>query len=180
MCVCVCVCVVCVCVLLCVFFSLQQVLAMELSPSSLPVRPPTSTLSQSTRVTSLPSLPLPFVNSRLTRVTFLTGATPDSLNRPHPLAGSDQSNPNTSLGQYLKSKQQQSGNTFTNLIIGANAYDPSKMKATKDKWEKLEIQAAAGVGGVLHENFQPSVLMMDESTDNSFTPVCAVNGECLV
>ena len=54
------------------------------------------------------------------------------------------------------------------------------MKATKEEWEELEIRAAAGLGGVLHENFRPSVLMMDENTDNSFTPVCVVNGECAV
>ena len=81
------------------------------------------------------------------------------------------------LGQYLSSKQQQSGSSLTNLIVGASDYDPSKMKAKKDEWEELEIKAAAGVGGVLHENFHPSVLMMDETTDNSSTPFCVVNGE---
>ena len=52
------------------------------------------------------------------------------------------------------------------------------MKATKDDWVKMEERAAAGVGGVLHENFKPSVLIMDEASDNSSSPVMVVNGEC--
>ncbi len=51
------------------------------------------------------------------------------------------------------------------------------MKATKDDWVKMEKRAAAGVGGALHENFRPSLLMMDEASDNSSSPIMIVNGE---
>ena len=93
---------------------------------------------------------------------------------------SSNSSSSLTLGQYLNSKQQQSGSSLTNLIIGASDYDPSKMKATKDEWEELEIKAAAGIGGVLHENFHPTVVMMDETSDNSTTPFCVVNGKCFI
>ncbi len=80
--------------------------------------------------------------------------------------------PDSLIGEYLKSNSNGS-----NLVLGVSDYDHSKIKATKKEWEKLEKQAAAGVGGVLHENFHPSVLMMDESTDNSAHPVVVVNGK---
>ncbi len=114
---------------------------------------------------------MPFVNTRLTRVTLLTGATPTSLDKSHSSAEGNQSE---SLGQYLNSKTSDN-----NCILGVSDYKHSKTQATNKEWEKLEKQAAIGVGGVLHENFRPSVLVMDENTDNSSHPVVVVNGKCV-
>lgn len=88
------------------------------------------------------------------------------------------------LGHYISSIEQEqsehTGRSLTNLILGASDYNPVKARATKNEWEALEMAAAAGRGGSLHENFRSSVLMMDNTTDNSTIPFCVVHGECTV
>ena len=63
------------------------------------------------------------------------------------------------------------------LIIGAGDYNPSRCSGSKKEWEALEKRAVAGIRGVIRENFNPSVLVMDHDTDNSHIPLCVVNGK---
>jgi len=149
--------------------SVQQVLSLELERNSLPITPPSSRLSEASSARCLPKLPIPFVNTRLTRVTFLTGASPATLSKPHPLVDVHSESQPT-LGEYLTSKVQQN-----HLLLGASDYKHDHNGC--GQWEELEVRAAGGLAGSLHENFKPSVLMMDEASDNSDTPVCVVNGE---
>lgn len=78
----------------------------------------------------------------------------------------------------MKTVESQSHALLTNLIIGAQDYDPSRSSASVDEWEKLEMRAAVGSQGVPRENFSPSTLVMDHTTDNSKMTHCVINGEC--
>ena len=82
------------------------------------------------------------------------------------------------IGEHLRSIETQSQHSSSmNLIIGAQDYDPSRSGATANEWEELEMRAATGCEGVQRENFTPSTLVMDCTTDNSKMPNCVVNGE---
>ena len=70
-----------------------------------------------------------------------------------------------------------SNTSSTNLIIGAQDYDPLRSGTSAREWEELEMRAATGCQGVLRENFTPSTLVMDPTTDNSKMPHCVVNGK---
>ena len=172
---------------------------------------PTTSQSHVNRLQSVPTLPLPIVNSRLTRVTFATKATPpfagksllpgssakpraSSFNVPadknvginnkgSTSKSTEDLNFNVSgskfldLGEYLETVESQSHTLLTNLIIGAQDYDSSRSNASVDEWEELEMRAAIGSQGVPRENFSPSTLVMDHTTDNSKMPHCVINGE---
>ena len=178
---------------------------------------PTTSHSHIERLQDVPTLPLPLVNSRLTRVTFATKATPPPLKGKPLLPGggnvislakprassfnvsatdnnmtklknlhtNSQSSEdlNTAeanligIGEHLKSIETQSHTSSMNLIIGAQDYDPSRSGATANEWEELEMRAATGCQGVQRENFTPSTLVMDCTTDNSKMPHCVVNGK---
>ena len=73
--------------------------------------------------------------------------------------------------------ETQSLTSSTNLIIGAQGYDPSRSGASVSEWEELEMRSTASCQGVLHENFTASKLVMDCTTDNSKIPHCVVNGK---
>ena len=179
---------------------------------------PTTCHSHIDRLQDVPTLPLPLVNSRLTRVTFATKATPPplkgkpllsvggggnvlSLAKPRAssfnvsttdnnvmklknLHANSQSSEDlnttkgnfVSIGERLKSIETQSHTSLMNLIIGAHDYDPSRSGAMANEWEELEMRAATGCQGVQRENFTPSTLVMDCTTDNSKMPHCVVNG----
>ena len=193
---------------------IQQLLRTESYSYGEQVTLDTSTTSQShiDCVQDVPSLPLPLVNSKLTRVTFATRATPP-IKGNSPLSGTNLSltkprassfNVPTSkdmakakslssqstedlnftrmnlagLGEHLKAIETKNQSSLTNLIVGAQDYDSSRSGTTAAEWEELEMKAAAGCQGVLHENFTPSTLAMDCTTDNSRMPHCVVNGEC--
>ena len=81
------------------------------------------------------------------------------------------------IGEHLKTIETQSHAASTNLIIGAQDYDPSRSGASINEWEKLEMRAATGCQGVHRENFTASTLVMDCTTDNSKMPHCVVNGK---
>ena len=81
------------------------------------------------------------------------------------------------IGEHLKNIATQSHTSSMNLIIGAQDYDPLRSGASADEWEKLEMRAATGCQGVQRENFIPSTLVMDCTTDNSKMPHCVVNGK---
>ena len=178
---------------------------------------PTTSHSHIERLQDVPTLPLPLVNSRLTRVTFATKATPSPLKgKPLLSAGGNaislakprassfnvsttdnnltklknlHTNSQSSedlntteasligIGEHLKNIETQSHTSSMNLIIGAQDYDPSRSGATANEWEELEMRAATGCQGVQRENFTPSTLVMDCTTDNSKMPHCVVNGK---
>ena len=71
-----------------------------------------------------------------------------------------------------------SGQKLKPIIIGARDFNPSQIKGDKKEWRELEVIAARGPQGTPRENFQPSGVMMDQTTDNSHAPLCVVNGEC--
>ena len=201
-------------------FLLQQLLQHESSSygDQVTLDTPTTCHSHIERLQDVPTLPLPLVNSRLTRVTFATKATPPPLKGKSLLPGGGGGNAlslakprassfnvsttdnkhvmnlknlhtnsqssedlNTteanliSIGERLRSIETQSSSM--NLIIGAQDYDPSRSGATANEWEELEMRAATGCEGVQRENFTPSTLVMDCTTDNSKMPNCVVNGE---
>ena len=203
---------------------LQQLLQHESSSygDQVTLDTPTTCHSHIERLQDVPTLPLPLVNSRLTRVTFATKATPPPLKGKSLLSGgggggntlslakprassfnvSTTDNKNVTnlknlhtnsqssedlntveanligIGEHLRSIETQSHHSLSmNLIIGAQDYDPSRSGATANEWEELEMRAATGCEGVQRENFTPSTLVMDCTTDNSKMPNCVVNGE---
>ena len=81
------------------------------------------------------------------------------------------------IGEHLKIIETQSHASLTNLIIGAQGYDPSRSGASINEWEELEMRSTASCQGVLHEKFTASTLVMDCTTDNSKIPHCVVNGK---
>ena len=149
-------------------------------------------------VQNLPTLPLPFVRPQLTRVIFATSVSQESLKQPLTLDGVltgrhraasgsgirdsnilaeegetvKHSSMGASIIQHLRSLQH-SGD----CVIGTSDYDPSRLKVPQEEWVSLERNAASGLRGVAMENFKPSLLVMDHTTDNSNTPFCVVNGK---
>ena len=83
----------------------------------------------------------------------------------------------TDIGAHLRTIASQSQTSSVNLIVGAQDYDPSRGGASTAEWEELEKKAASGCQGVSRENFAPSTLVMDSTTDNSKMPHCVVNGK---
>lgn len=179
----------------------------------LPLTTPTTSQSDSDIVREVPYLPLPFIKPQLTRVTFTTAASPDSLKRPLALdkgtltkvrsssfkdisrsqatrnsldelrietmvsksRSSSESGLET-IGQHL----HQLGNSRLNTVVGQSDYKASGTGAagtTAHQWKELERDAAVGMQGALHENFQQSVQVMDEMSDNLQMPFTVVNGE---
>ena len=73
----------------------------------------------------------------------------------------------------------------SNTVVGLADYYPGGAsgesrgddQSGKGLWEELEMQAAGGVQGSLHENFVESVQVMDQTTDNSQMPFTVVKGE---
>ena len=79
--------------------------------------------------------------------------------------------------EWLKRVKQSKDDSSKQIIIGVSDYDPAKLNTLKEEqWEFLEMKAAAGLRGVPRENFKPSVLAMDQETDNTRTPFCVLNG----
>ena len=163
-------------------------------------------------MSQVPRLPVPFIAPQLTRVTFATAVSPESLESPLRLEpakvggrftsednsksrstsfGSDKDSnvlleeelqklSSVTIGEHMKKQLHTSKNTSGSsecLIIGASDYDPARLSVSGARWEGLEMRAASGVSGVLHENFTPSTLVVDHSTNNSSMPLCTVNGE---
>ena len=203
-----------------IFIHEQQLLQHESSSygDQVTLDTPTTSHSHMERLQDVPTLPLPLVNSRLTRVTFATKATPPPLKgKPLLSVGSGNaitlSKPRASsfnvsttdnnmaklknlhansqssedlntaeanfvgIGERLKKIETQIHTSSINLIIGAQDYDPSRSGANANEWEELEMRAATGCQGVQRENFTPSTLVMDCTTDNSKMPHCVVNGK---
>ena len=137
-------------------------------------------------------------------MTFATSVTPESLEQPAHLGsespGRDRaasnssskdsnileeegevvkrsrSNSGVTIAQHLR-RLQQIGDSSSHIIIGASDYDPSRSKVSREEWVLLEKNAASGLQGVARENFRPSLLVMDHTTDNSHTPFCVINGK---
>lgn len=204
------------------FLLIQQLLQHESSSygDQVTLDTPTTCHSHIDRLQDVPTLPLPLVNSRLTRVTFATKATPPPLKGKPLLSGgggnvlslakprassfnvsaadnnvklknlhaNSQSSEDLNtveanlmgIGERLKSIESQSHTSSMNLIIGAQDYDPSRSGATANEWEELEMRAATGCQGVQRENFTPSTLVMDCTTDNSKMPHCVINGKVVL
>lgn len=76
--------------------------------------------------------------------------------------------------QYMENKGH---NSSRNFVVGSRDYYTSGGSVGMAEWEGLEREAAAGLRGTLHENFEPSVQVMDRETDNSSMPFTVVNGE---
>lgn len=83
----------------------------------------------------------------------------------------------TTIGQYLLglNDDRSHDNTRTD-IVGGRDYEPIE-GVCADEWEELERRAAVGMQGALHENFSPSVQVLDHETENSHMPFVVVNGE---
>ncbi len=82
------------------------------------------------------------------------------------------------IGQHLDGLKNSNQALFRSFIVGRKDYDPHEGDGGVNYWEKLERQAAVGMRGTLHENFVPSVQVLDGSTDNVEMPVTVVNGTC--
>ena len=209
--------VVCVCTCMTLYFSLLSLLQQLLESSDEPSPMDQVDLATQTHVDGLPLLPVPFVQSQLTRVTFATAPTKGNLAQPLRLSKNSPTKPrsssfntssqmlvdsnilveemnakarstsfnlspevslsSTSLSQHLKQLESTSGSSSNSLIIGASDYDPGRGDSGSKQWEELEMKASVGISGVQHENFQPSTLVMDHSTDNTKMPICVVNGK---
>ena len=86
----------------------------------------------------------------------------------------------TTIGRHLQYMDGKSQNTSRNFVVGRQDYDPSECELGVAEWEELERTAAVGVQGSLHENFMPSVQVMDQGTANAHMPFTVVNGEYIV
>ena len=163
-----------------------------------------TSLTSADRVQSVPLLPVPFVNSSLTRVVLQTGINSERL--PELLASSSDG-PNSGGGEREEGREGEgegggegegmrplrrerlrtllqkllvdasSSQEPKPLIIGARDFEPHQMKGTTAEWRELEEISAGGPRGTPRENFQPSVVVMDQKSDNSHVPHCVMNGE---
>ena len=159
-----------------------------------------TSLTSADRVQSVPLLPIPFVKSSLTRVIFQTGVSSERLCKltknytteegeeeededeetergrevARPIGGARMKQ---ILQQLTESSSNSSSRKINPIIVGARDFNPQTVKGSTEEWRGLEEVAARGPQGTPHENFQPSVVIMNESTDNSRVPHCVVNGE---
>ena len=166
--------------------------------------PESTSLTSADRVQSVPLLPIPFVKSSLTRVIFQTGISSERLRRltknsvveeeekdededeeeeegrgrgrevAKPIGGARM---RQILQQLTGSNTITSSRNLKPIMIGARDFNPQTVKGSTEEWRGLEEVAARGPQGTPHENFQPSVVIMDESTNNSRVPYCVVNGK---
>ena len=74
------------------------------------------------------------------------------------------------MPQLLTESGTSSGRNLRPIVIGARDLSPQTVKGTTEEWRGLEEIAARGPQGTPRENFQPSVVVMDENTDNSTVP----------
>ena len=82
------------------------------------------------------------------------------------------------IGNHLSQIEAGNENFCVNIVMGKSDYTPSREEMMgKVSWEELEKQAASGISGTLHENFSPSVQVMDEESDNSEMPITVVGGK---
>lgn len=155
-----------------------------------------TSLTSADRVQSVPLLPIPFINSSLTRVVLQTGIGVDTLQHLIAQSSKDrvsESNVHESgregeevVNSLDKERMRELLLQITNnsnqntIIVGARDYNPLQIKGTTDEWRRLEEIAARGPRGTPRENFQPSIVIMDDITDNSKMPHCVVNGKCVV
>lgn len=86
------------------------------------------------------------------------------------------------IRHHLKQLESASRGPYMNVVVGVQDYDPSKgVKGGEGgvaQWKELEMQAAVGVQGALHENFVQSVQVMDDDSRNSQMNFTAVKGTC--
>ena len=163
--------------------------------------PESTSLTSADRVQSVPLLPIPFVKSSLTRVIFQTGISSERLRKltensvveeeekdeeeeegrgrevARPIGGARM---RQILQQLTESNTITSGRNLKPIMIGARDFNPQTVKGSTEEWRGLEEVAARGPQGTPHENFKPSVVIMDESTDNSRVPHCVVNGKLYI
>lgn len=80
------------------------------------------------------------------------------------------------IGQHLKHLSESSRGS---CAVGDHDYQPAEGPETLGvaEWEELEMKAAIGTRGTLHENFRQSIQVMDHDSDNSSMPFTVVNGE---
>ena len=159
-----------------------------------------TSVASANRVQSVPLLPVPFINSSSTRVILQTGVASERLRQlikaAHPSesdqGGGEQRGGEREFARPLSATrireilqqllESDTGSTTSRedskpLMIGARDFNLMQMKGSREEWRCLEEVAARGPQGTPRENFQPSVVVMDESTDNSSVPHCVVNGE---
>ncbi|CAI8014074.1 Trafficking protein particle complex subunit 8 [Geodia barretti] len=161
--------------------------------------PESTSLTSADRVQSVPLLPIPFVKNSLTRVIFQTGISSERLRKltensvveeeekdeeeeeeeegrgrevARPIGGARM---RQILQQLTESNTITSCRNLKPIMIGARDFNPQTVKGSTEEWRGLEEVAARGPQGTPHENFKPSVVIMDESTDNSRVPHCVVN-----
>ena len=177
---------------------------------------PTTSQSHINNTHGIPLLPLPFLDSQRTRVTFATAPSQESLNRPlnlqvHPLSkprsssqrevgllkatplpsGLDELRVETMLtksrssstsdtettGQHLQQLRGTMSPSSVAYVVGDRDYESSSGALSSEEWEELEIRGAMGTRGTLRENFEPSVQVLGQDTDNATMPFTVVNGE---
>ena len=148
-----------------------------------------TSLTSADRVQSVPLLPIPFINSSLTRVVFQMGVNSQHLRRLINEATPTETNEGEgqevrSLGkEKMREILQQLSETDSGsrdpkpLIIGARDFNLLQMRGSVGDWRGLEELGARGPRGTPRENFQPCVVVMDHGTENSSVPHCVVNGE---
>lgn len=96
------------------------------------------------------------------------------------LRSASTNNSNTTIGQYLlRMSDDRSHDSKRTHVIGGRDYEPVEGMCA-DEWEELERRGAVGIQGSLHENFSPSVQVLDHETENSHMPFIVVNGELIM
>ena len=85
------------------------------------------------------------------------------------------------LGQHLQHLSRRSQGPMISYVVGGRDYEPIEGEAMGvAEWEELEMKAAMGMRGTLHENFRRSVQVMDQDSDNTSMPFTVVNGKRLL
>ena len=88
------------------------------------------------------------------------------------------------IRHYLQQLESSSWGSTSNILVGMQDYDPSRGvnggEEDMVKWAELEMQAAVGMHGALHENFVQSVQVVDHQTHNSQMHFTVVKGMSLL
>jgi hypothetical protein len=84
------------------------------------------------------------------------------------------------IGQHLQHLSEKSRGSSFCCVVGGKDYEPVEGESLSvSEWEELEMTAAMGTRGTLHENFRRSIQVMDQYSDNSSMPFTVVNGRSL-
>lgn len=150
-----------------------------------------TTLASTEQMHHLPSFPVPLIRTSCVAVTFATGVDHAHLSRLVKKCAFQSKGARSALSEDLPAMGE-GGHGYSPVLphravsvsdddlgqfgIGTSSYSPrpsevSTMEVERE-WHTLEAWAS----GQKEHTFRSSVLYLDDTTDNSYAPMCIVNG----